>query len=388
MALLTGGQPGPAASLHSFILGFFIGCIVFYTLHCTGSVDVCIGCEAESTSSLSLPPSLSPHLYRESQRSTSDTRPPPSAETAAGDRTHADAAATEAASPAAELGCPKAPLRLVILVLSTPGGSLRRNAIRGTWLHDSPRGKLKVTVRFLIGARDLSKEQVGNLTAEEEMFHDILFLPRHKEAYSNLTAKVLLGIVWADQNLEFDYLVKADDDSYIRIAKLELALRALHCPPRLYWGYFMGHAIPETSGRWRERHWTICPHYLPYAMGGGYVLSRSLVRLLGRLQHRLKLYSNEDVSLGSWLAPFHVTRHHDLRFNTEGQSHGCNNHYIISHKEKVRGMYNKYVLLKKNGTFCLEEKEIRPSYLFNWSAPSLMECCQRVRGIPIPDDTQ
>lgn len=387
MALLIGGQPGPAVSLHSFILGFLIGCVVFYTLHCTGSVDVCIGCEAESTPFLSLPPSLSPHLHSHSPHSTPDVRQLSSAKTTAGDRTH-DTTATEAVSPAAERGCPESPLRLVILVLSTPGGSLRRNAIRGTWLHDSPRGQIKATVRFLIGAGDLTKEQVGNLTAEEEIFHDILFLSRHKEAYSNLTAKVLLGIVWADQNVEFDYLVKADDDSYIRIKKLELALRAMHCPPRLYWGYFMGHAIPETSGRWRERHWTVCPHYLPYAMGGGYVLSRSLVRLLGRLHHRLKLYSNEDVSLGSWLAPFHITRHHDLRFNTEAQSHGCNNHYIISHKEKVRGMYQKYVLLKRNGTFCSEEKEIRPSYLFNWTASSPMDCCERIKGIPIPDDTQ
>lgn len=359
----------PAISLNSCVLGFLIGCFVFYALHCTGSVDICIGCETDRAP-LPYPP---PYIAIHQPRITQISRVPSPTTTATGaTRLHTGDR------------CPGNQLQLMVLILSAPNGSLRRNAIRGTWLHDTSPELVKLNLRFLIGTRDLAPEQLNPLSSEDEMFHDILFLPDHKEAYSNLTAKVLLGLVWADKNLEFDYLVKADDDSYVRIIPLVSALRKLKCPTLLYWGYFIGHAVPETAGRWAEKHWTICPHYLPYAMGGGYVLAREVVRLIGRFHHHFKLYSNEDVSLGSWLAPFHVTYVHDLRFNTEAASHGCSNDYIISHKEKVRGLYEKYVNIKKNGTMCSEEKEIRPAYIYNWTAASPLECCERSKGIPVP----
>ena len=357
---------GPAVSLNSFVLGFLIGCAVFYVLHCTGSWDVCIGCESDRAPLPYLPPSLPTPCVSLPPAPTHVSSPSPAA---AGNR------------------CPDAPLRLVILVLSTPDGSLRRNAIRGTWMYDTPPDEVELTVKFLLGTKHLTPEQLNSLSSEEDMFHDLLFLTHHKETYSNLTGKVLQGIMWVDKNLDFDYLVKVDDDSYVSVRPLNFALRhRLCCPPRLYWGYFTGHAVPLSAGRWAERHWTLCPHYLPYAMGGGYILSRHVVGLIGRFHKQFKFYSNEDVSLGSWLAPFNVTYKHDLRFNTEGTSHGCKNHYIISHKESVRGMYEKYVHLKKTGELCPEEKEIRPSYVYNWNADSPMDCCTKVKGLTVYDD--
>ena len=376
MVRRTSGHLAPAVSLNSFVLGFLIGCVVLYALHCTGSVDICIDCKTQRIP-LPYPPSAAPSL-RTPHITTTETT-----ENTTSVKFSSETPRTAHVTPVAA-GCPRRPLRLVVLILSTPGGSLRRNAIRGTWMHDSPASLLELTLRFVVGTKELTQDQFSPLSAEADMFQDIFFLSQHKEAYSNLTAKVLSSLVWADGNLEFDFLVKADDDSYVRLPALESALRDLGCPPDLYWGYFMGHAVPETAGRWAERHWTICPHYLPYAMGGGYVLGRHVVKLIGQFHKQFRLYSNEDVSLGSWLAPFNVAYHHDLRFNTEAASHGCNNHYIISHKEKVRGMYEKYVHLQKNGTMCVEEKEIRPAYLYNWTAASPLECCDRIKGLPVP----
>ena len=368
-----------AVSLNSFVLGFLMGCVVFYVLHCTGSVDVCIDCEADRAPLPYLLPSLATSTHPP-RHNASRTRTYQTASAVAS----ATLTATASEPTAAERGCPETPLRLVVLILSTPSGSLRRNAIRGTWMHDTQPSQVNLTLRFIIGTKDLTEDQLQPLQQEVAMFHDLLFLSEHREAYSNLTAKVLNGLVWADQNFQFDYLIKADDDSYVSIPSLDSALRRLHCPHDLYWGYFIGHAYPEPAGRWAEKHWTICPHYLPYAMGGGYVLARQVVRLIGRFHHHFKLYSNEDVSLGSWLAPFRLTYRHDLRFNTEAASHGCNNHYIISHKEKVRGMYEKYVYLKKNGVLCSEEREIRPSYIYNWTADSPLDCCDRKKGLSVP----
>lgn len=278
-------------------------------------------------------------------------------------------------------GCPDRPLHFVILILSSPGASVRRTAIRGTWLHDYRNKVVKVTMKFLIGLYDLKEELVASLKREEELFEDMLLLQDLKDSYRNLTTKVLLGLQWAD-GLEFDYLAKVDDDSYVRIEGLSSAARKMDCDAHLYWGYFMGYAFPELTGKWEEHKWFQCPHYLPYAMGGGYVLSRAVVRALMRFPHRLILYSNEDVTVASWLAPYHLTRKHDLRFDVESLSHGCNNGYLIAHKERVRNFYNKYSSLTRNGTLCMVEREIQPAYVYNWTK-SPLHCCERKWGIPV-----
>lgn len=243
--------------------------------------------------------------------------------------------------------------------------------------------ELKVVPKFLVGTKKLADSTVGNLTQEDGMFHDILFLPDLVDSYANLSLKVLQGLKWAWQNTHFDFVVKTDDDSYVQIDKLGQLLRRIQCDERLYWGFFMGHAFPEPTGRWAERRWFNCPHYLPYAMGGGYVLSRKVVEILMRFPDRLKMYHNEDVTVGSWLAPFRLTRKHDLRFDVESLSHGCNNNYIIAHKEKVKSLYTKYTNLMKAGVLCSEEKEIRPAYIYNWTA-SPLDCCNRTKDIPVP----
>lgn len=279
-------------------------------------------------------------------------------------------------------GCPDRPLHLFILVLSAPGGSLRRTAIRGTWVHDYRNRVVKVTTKFLVGTYELDVEKVSALKKEHEMFADLLLLKGLKDSYWNLSAKVLLGMEWANSNLDFDYLVKVDDDSYVRVEGISNALRELHCDQHLYWGYFMGHAFPESTGKWAELKWFQCPHYLPYAMGGGYVISRRTVKMLVRFSDRLVLYNNEDVTVASWLAPYRLNRKHDIRFNVESLSHGCNNGYLITHKVRVRSFYVKYTSLVRNGTLCDEEKEVHPAYIYNWTG-SPLDCCERIKGLPI-----
>ena len=273
-------------------------------------------------------------------------------------------------------------LHLVILVLSAPTSSLRRAAIRGTWLHDYKRRIVTATTKFLIGTSELDDATLQALNSEQKQFKDLLLFTDLKDSYWNLSAKVLLGIQWADHTLTFDYLVKVDDDSYVRIEGIANALKDMRCPKTLYWGYFMGHAFPELAGKWAEHRWFQCPHYLPYAMGGGYVLSRQTVRLLMMFPHRLTLYANEDVTVASWLAPFQLTRKHDIRFDVESLSHGCNNGYLITHKMKVRSFYTKYTNLVKNGTLCSQEQEIRPAYIYNWTS-SPLNCCERIKGLPV-----
>lgn len=359
-----------------FVLGLLMGCAVVLLTHLNcwswGELWTCQEKEREVEILLQVAPAPQLYIPQDSQKGEvireNNQQFPPS-----NNKKHVVSLVS---------GCPDRPLHLVILILSAPSSSLRRTAIRGTWAHDYRNRVVKATTKFLIGIYELDYEKVNSITQEQEMFGDILILKNLKDSYSNLSAKVLLGMQWANSNMEFDYLVKVDDDSYVRVEATSNALRKLSCDQHLYWGYFMGHAYPEPSGKWAEQKWFHCPHYLPYAMGGGYVISQRTVKMLMKFSHRLILYNNEDVTVGNWLAPYRLNRKHDLRFNVESLSHGCNNGYLITHKERVRTFYAKYTSLIRNGTLCTEEKEVRPAYVYNWTV-SPLNCCKRIRGLPV-----
>ena len=373
----------PQISMLSFVLGFLLGCTVFLIVGVhTMMHTVCIGSCATNgvvhtrSSGLRVRFEDKPTLAMTTTFKASPT-------TTQIKKATNGIVSAEVTKPS---GCPNRPLHLVLLILSSPTGVSRRNAIRGTWLHDYRSSRLKVTAKFLIGLLNLSRRRIGNLTNEEATFGDMLLLPDLRDSYSNLSTKVLMGLKWAYEGATFDFVIKTDDDSYVRIEKVAAALIKMNCEDRLYWGYFMGHAFPELTGKWAETRWFHCPHYLPYAMGGGYVLSRRTVQALVRFSSRLKLYSNEDVAVGSWLAPYRLVRKHDLRFNVESLSHGCNNGYIISHKERLRMLYEKYTSILRNKTLCSEEKEIRPAYVYNWTV-SPLRCCERQKGLQVVADT-
>ena len=120
--------------------------------------------------------------------------------------------------------------------------------------------------------------------------------------------------------------------------------------------------------------------YIPYALGGGYVLSHDLVRYISKNSELLKQFNNEDVSIGTWLAPLkNVRRVHDVRFDTESISRGCNNKHIVSHKQSVKDLKSKHLMLTKStlkNTLCKKEVKWRNSYEYNWNVlPS--SCCSR-----------
>lgn len=147
----------------------------------------------------------------------------------------------------------------------------------------------------------------------------------------------------------------------------------------LYWGFFDGRApvIRDPRNKWYEKAYTLCDLYLPYALGGGYVLARDLVGYLVENSARLQRYSNEDVSVGTWLAPLKgVHRIHDARFDTEFKSRGCQNTHLVSHKQSVEDMREKQRSLDETGLLCSREEKIRDAYNYDWKQPP-SQCCKR-----------
>ncbi|KAG8434334.1 hypothetical protein GDO86_012639 [Hymenochirus boettgeri] len=272
---------------------------------------------------------------------------------------------------------------LAVLIASGPKYTERRSIIRSTWLSGvASRGAEggELWSRFVIGTAGLGGEEMATLEMEQRRHGDMLLLPELQDSYENLTAKLLRMYVWLDRHVRYKFVLKADDDTFARLDVLLEELRVKE-PRRLYWGFFSGRGRVKTAGKWKEHAWVLCDYYLPYALGGGYVLSWDVVHYLSLSQDFLAQWQSEDVSLGAWLAPLDVKRVHDPRFDTEYKSRGCSNKYIVTHKQSIEDMLEKHQTLAKEGRLCKEELKLRLSYIYDWGVPP-SQCCQRKDGIP------
>ena len=193
---------------------------------------------------------------------------------------------------------------LFIMVLTSPKGKERRDALRKTWLSNIKSLSYSITARFVIGIKELAEEDKKNLEEEHKTYQDILFLSELKDSYYELTNKVLQAFKWIDQNVNSSYLLKVDDDSFVRLNVVLSELKSTSPRKKLYWGFFRGDAHVKFKGSWSEKNWHLCDRYLPYAQGGGYILSSDLVNFIVRNADLLERFNSEDVSVGKRVLMF------------------------------------------------------------------------------------
>lgn len=260
---------------------------------------------------------------------------------------------------------------LIILIMSDATKAATRKVLRETWLST---GNEKIKHFFVVGSKGLASEVLENISDENFAFHDMLILNSTSESYTSLTKKVLAGFQWIHSNYNFNFLLKCDDDSFVRISSL---LQELEKQPQnlLYWGFFKGGSSVFQKGKWKESEWFLCDTYLPYALGGGYILSSDLIEYLAKSAPLLQQYKSEDVSVGVWLSPLKINRIHDVRFDTEFKSRGCFNDYLITHKQSANDMRIKHNNLFSTGKLCPSELRARYSYNYNWTVPPT-KCCK------------
>ncbi|VDN52472.1 unnamed protein product [Dracunculus medinensis] len=277
-----------------------------------------------------------------------------------------------------------------MVIMSSASDDHKRNVIRNTWTFLSQQKKIPESFLgpkifrhfFSIGVENLSENMLNSLEGEHRAFGDLLLLPNLVDTYSNLTRKTLLSIESIYRLYDFSFMLKVDSDSFVRVGALVKALKDI-AHPRLYWGFLDGRAKPRRKGQWAERDWLLCDHYLPYQLGGGYVLAFKLVEFIAKNKELLKLYKNEDVSVGAWLAGLDLRYVHDPRFDTEFKSRGCNNEFIITHKQSPDALQDLYQSLVNSGKLCQSEYRSRGSYVYDWSVPPSL-CCIRRNDTSVP----
>ncbi|CAH2011076.1 unnamed protein product [Acanthoscelides obtectus] len=223
------------------------------------------------------------------------------------------------------------------------------------------------------------------MTEEQTTNKDLLILPV-LDNYKNLTLKIKHTFQWLsdqyDHGMDFKYVLKCDGDSFVHLKSLVVQANNKEGPNKLnlYWGYFYGNARIFTKGKWKETDWIFSDRYLPYALGGGYLLSKNLVTYIGKNAENLRTFNAEDVSVGFWLAPVdNILRIHDTRFDTEWKSRGCQNQHLIVHHVSSEEMLQYYKNVEEFGQLCpVEVKAKRRSvYIYNWKV-SPSQCCKRI----------
>ena len=234
----------------------------------------------------------------------------------------------------------KRDVRLAVLVLSSMKANERRNVIRETWMKKYRERTSEVFVKFSVGTEGLSSDEIRKLTMENFKYDDLLLLPNLYDSYNNLTRKVLQSFVSIDNHYNFSHLLKCDDDSFIVLDTILRELKQRKSKQNYYWGYHYKKPVVRRHGKWAEKNWFLCGTYLPYAAGGGYILTQDLVRRIAASSNDLVLYNNEDVSIGTWLSPYKVERRHDERFNTYPDSSNCYNDQIILAERNTKDMYD------------------------------------------------
>ncbi|KAM6544934.1 hypothetical protein CsatB_025670 [Cannabis sativa] len=234
---------------------------------------------------------------------------------------------------------PKKRLVMLVGVFSTGNNFERRMALRRSWMQYDAVRSGEVAVRFFIGLHK-NKQVNYELWREAQAYGDIQLMP-FVDYYSLISLKTIAICIMGGKILPAKYIMKTDDDAFIRIDEVLSSLKTKASDALLY-GSISFESSPQRD---RDNKWYISdeewPHalYPPWAHGPGYVISRDIAKFIVRGHHdrNLQLFKLEDVAMGIWIEQFRSSgkeMHYinDDRFFNDG----CESNYILAHYQSPR----------------------------------------------------
>ena len=108
------------------------------------------------------------------------------------------------------------PTFLLILIPILPSSNRGRVLIRETWYRGFSDND-DVMLRFIMGVNGLDQSEIRELREENSTHEDIVLLYDITEDVRALTNKTIALIKWATDNVEFTYMIKCDDDTYVYV---------------------------------------------------------------------------------------------------------------------------------------------------------------------------
>uniref|UniRef100_A0A804N345 Galectin domain-containing protein n=1 Tax=Zea mays TaxID=4577 RepID=A0A804N345_MAIZE len=244
---------------------------------------------------------------------------------------------------------PKKQTFLLVGVFSTGNNFKRRMALRRTWMQYEAVRSGDVVVRFFTGLH--KNEQVNmELWREAQLYGDIQLMP-FVDYYTLITLKTISICIFGTKIVPAKYIMKTDDDAFVRIDEVISSLKKSNSNGLLY-GLISFQSSPhrDKGSKWfiSRKEWPF-DMYPPWAHGPGYVISRDIAKFVvqGHQELTLQLFKLEDVAMGIWIQQYknsgqQVNIVTDDRFYNEG----CEADYVLAHYQTPRLMMCLWEKLK------------------------------------------
>ncbi|GES89551.1 beta-1,3-galactosyltransferase 6-like [Rhizophagus clarus] len=224
-------------------------------------------------------------------------------------------------------------VKVIMIVLSswTESGYKKRQTFRDTSVKLFPQNskKFSIAYRFILGDAPSSKAQMNmgqKLLDESERYGDIIIVPT-SDTHDNLSRKVYKGFEWSNK-YAFDYIVKTNDDVFVRMDIVSHELQELGPDKKYYWRGLSYWNIPARNAEIKSAAFGYkLPIFPPFTAGTFYILSRDIISLLVTDAPRL-FTKNDDQNLGIWLFPYNIKPIHDRRIQ---QTDVCEDDMIAKH---------------------------------------------------------
>lgn len=249
---------------------------------------------------------------------------------------------------------PKSPIKLFIGVLSATNHFAERMAARKTWMQSSMIRSSDVVARFFV-ALNPRKEVNAVLKEEAVYFGDIVIIP-FMDRYELVVLKTIAISEFGVQNVTAAYIMKCDDDTFVRVDTILKQIERISPRKSLYMGNLNLFHRPLRFGKWAVsfEEWPEAL-YPPYANGPGYIISNDIAKFIVS-QHAnktLRLFKMEDVSMGMWVEQYNssvvpVQYSHSWKFC----QHGCVQDYYTAHYQSPRQMICLWDKLARGQAHC------------------------------------
>ncbi|KAI7866415.1 galactosyltransferase-domain-containing protein [Spinellus fusiger] len=202
--------------------------------------------------------------------------------------------------------------RPLVLILSSWEESARerRQVLRQSTLQWLP----KETYRFVLGKPPSASAQMKrgpSVVQESQMFHDMLIVPASDKT-ADKSAKVLEAMRWAS-TAQYDYLIKTEDDVFVRWDSLLSDLKALGKKTEYWRGLVYRNMLPSEGTQSSMAYDYAMPVLPVYTSGALYVISRDVADLVTNLKTHMRTVANDNENIAVWLFGHSVVPVHDPR---------------------------------------------------------------------------
>jgi hypothetical protein len=215
----------------------------------------------------------------------------------------------------------------IILVVSAHSNFDNRQAIRETWAHGHDNvyfvvghsnchyereESSKVDVVVVDDSDNCQAKDHAFLLQEQLQFRDLIEIPI-LEHYREIPEKVVQAYHWTIAHLpQAQWLVKVDDDVFVRVGSIEQYLIKYNSHVPLLLGLLRPQSLVHRTGKNAEVKYPYL--YYPYWPQGscGHMVSRATAEYLASNSPNLHRYQGEDVSIGIWLDEANKDHDHQL----------------------------------------------------------------------------